>query len=59
MRRGATDSESIRQQFSQFKDVEVTTGRITFDPKGQNSDLSVVHFVETQKDLSWKGLNWQ
>src|SRR5438067_10011748 len=26
--RGATDSESIRQQFSQFKDVEVTTGQI-------------------------------
>jgi branched-chain amino acid transport system substrate-binding protein len=59
VRRGAKDSESIREQFSKFKDVEVTTGRITFDQKGQNSDLSVVHFVETQKDLSWKGLNWQ
>jgi branched-chain amino acid transport system substrate-binding protein len=59
VRRGAKDSESIREQFSKFKDVEVTTGRITFDAKGQTSDLSVVHFVETQKDLSWKGLNWQ
>jgi len=59
VRRGAHDSESIRQQFSKFKNVEVTTGKITFDQKGQNSDLSVVHFVETQKDLSWKGLNWQ
>jgi branched-chain amino acid transport system substrate-binding protein len=59
VRRGAKDSESIREQFSKFKDVEVTTGRITFDPKGQNSDLSVVHFVETQKDLSWKGMSWQ
>src|SRR3954463_14956335 len=59
VRRGAKDSESIREQFSKFKDVEVTTGRITFDQKGQNSDLSVVHFVETQKDLSWKALNWQ
>jgi len=58
VRRGATDSESIRERFSRFKDVEVTTGRISFDPKGQNSDLSVVHFVETQKDLSWKGLDW-
>jgi len=58
VRRGATDSESIRARFSTFKDVEVTTGRISFDPKGQNSDLSVVHFVETQKDLSWKGLDW-
>jgi branched-chain amino acid transport system substrate-binding protein len=59
VKRGAKDSESIREQFSKFKNVEVTTGKITFDAKGQNSDLSVVHFVETQKDLSWKGLNWQ
>ena len=58
VRRGATDQESIRDRFSKMKDVEVTTGKITFDPKGQNSDLSVIHFVETQKDLSWKGLNW-
>jgi branched-chain amino acid transport system substrate-binding protein len=59
VRRGARDSESIREQFSKFKDVEVTTGKITFDRKGQNSDLSVVHFVETQPDLSWKGMSWQ
>jgi branched-chain amino acid transport system substrate-binding protein len=58
VRRGATDSESIRDRFTKFKDVEVTTGKITFGPNGQNSDLSVIHFVETQKDLSWKGLNW-
>lgn len=58
VRRGASDSESIRERFSKFKDVEVTTGKITFGPKGQNTDLSVIHFVETQKDLSWKGLNW-
>jgi branched-chain amino acid transport system substrate-binding protein len=59
VRRGATDTESIRDRFTKMKDVEVTTGKITFDAKGQNSDLSVVHFVETQKDLSWKGMNWQ
>src|SRR3954471_444585 len=59
VRRGATDSESIRERFSKFKNVEVTTGHITFDAKGQTSDLSVVHFVQTQKDLSWKALNWQ
>jgi branched-chain amino acid transport system substrate-binding protein len=58
VRRGATDSESIRDRFSKMKDVEVTTGKVTFDAKGQNSDLSVIHFVETQKDLSWKGLSW-
>jgi branched-chain amino acid transport system substrate-binding protein len=59
VRRGAKDSEGIREQFSKFKDVEVTTGKITFDRKGQNTDLSVVHFVETQPDLSWKGMSWQ
>ena len=59
VRRGATDSESIRDRFSKFKDVEVTTGKITFDAKGQNIDPSVIHFVETQPDLSWKALNWQ
>jgi branched-chain amino acid transport system substrate-binding protein len=58
VRRGANDSESIRDRFSKMKDVEVTTGKITFDAKGQNSDLSVIHFVETQPDLSWKGLPW-
>src|SRR4051812_12702010 len=59
VRRGAHDSESIRDQFSKMKGFEVTTGTISFDAKGQTSDLSVVHFVETQKDLSWKALNWQ
>lgn len=59
VRRGAKDSEGIREQFRKLKDFEVTTGKVSFDPKGQNSDLSVVHFVETQKDLSWKGMSWQ
>ena len=59
VRRGAKDAESIRDRLSKMKDVEVTTGKITFDSKGQNSDLSVIHFVETQKDLSWKALDWQ
>lgn len=58
VRRGATDSESIRERFSKFRDVEVTTGKISFGANGQTTDLSVIHFVETQKDLSWKGLSW-
>ena len=58
IRRGATDSESLRDRLSKTQNLEVTTGKITFDAKGQNSDLSVIHFVETQKDLSWKGLAW-
>jgi branched-chain amino acid transport system substrate-binding protein len=59
VRRGAKDSEGIREQFGKLKDFEVTTGKITFDKKGQNTDLSVVHFVETQPDLSWKSIDWQ
>ena len=58
IRRGAKDSESLRDGLSKMKDVEVTTGKISFDAKGQNSDMSVIHFVETQPDLSWKGLPW-
>ena len=58
VRRGAKDSEGIRSEFTKLKDFEVTTGKISFDKKGQNSDLSVVHFVETQPDLSWKGMSW-
>ena len=58
VRRGATDSESIRERFSGFKGVVVRTGKISFEPNGQNSDLSVIDFVETQNDLSWKGLDW-
>jgi len=58
VRRGAKDAESMRERLSKTKDLEVTTGKISFDAKGQNSDLSVIHFVETQKDLSWKGLAW-
>ncbi|HEY5900882.1 MAG TPA: ABC transporter substrate-binding protein [Burkholderiales bacterium] len=59
VRRGATDTESMREQFRKMKRVELTTGFVTFDEKGQNSDLSVVHVVQTQKDLSWKAINWQ
>ena len=35
VRRGAKDSETIREQFSKFKDVEVTTGKITFDRRAR------------------------
>jgi branched-chain amino acid transport system substrate-binding protein len=58
VRKGATDSESIRNEMLKMKDVEVTTGKITFGPDGQNQNMSVIHYVETQPDLSWKSLNW-
>lgn len=58
VRRGARDSESIRNELAKMNKFEASTGFITFDAKGQNIDPSVIHFVETQKDLSWKGLPW-
>jgi branched-chain amino acid transport system substrate-binding protein len=59
VRRGAKDTETMRDQFRKFRREEVTTGFITFDAKGQNTDLSVVHMVQTQKDGSWKAISWQ
>jgi branched-chain amino acid transport system substrate-binding protein len=59
VRRGAKDTETMRDQFRKFRRQEVTTGFITFDAKGQNTDLSVVHMVQTQKGGSWKAINWQ
>jgi branched-chain amino acid transport system substrate-binding protein len=58
VRKGAKDSESIRNEMLKMKDVEVTTGKITFGADGQNQNMSVIHYVETQPDLSWKTLNW-
>lgn len=58
VRKGATDSESLRNEMLKMKDIEVTTGKITFGPDGQNQNMSVIHYVETQPDLSWKSLNW-
>jgi branched-chain amino acid transport system substrate-binding protein len=58
VRKGAKDSESIRSEMLKMKDLEVTTGKITFGEDGQNQNMSVIHFVETQPDLSWKTLNW-
>ena len=58
VRKGAKDSESIRSEMLKMKDLEVTTGKITFGEDGQNQNMSVIHFVETQADLSWKTLNW-
>ena len=58
VRRGATNAEQIRTEYLKMKDVELTTGKITFGPNGQNQNMSVIHYVETNPDLSWKTLNW-
>jgi branched-chain amino acid transport system substrate-binding protein len=58
VKRGGTTSESIRDQLAKIQKLELTTGFITFDAKGQNIDPSTMHFVETEKDYSWKTLDW-
>lgn len=58
VKRGATNSEEIKNQLLKMVDVEVTTGKITFGTNGQNQNMSVIHYVETNPDLSWKTLNW-
>jgi branched-chain amino acid transport system substrate-binding protein len=59
VRTGATDNLSMRENLARIKRLETTTGLINFDAKGQNIDPSVIHYVETQPDLSWKTLNWK
>jgi branched-chain amino acid transport system substrate-binding protein len=59
VRRGANDAQSMRDQLAKIKGLEVTTGKIDFDGKGQTIDPSVIHYVETTPDLGWKTLNWQ
>lgn len=58
VRRGAKDPESFREKMATIKSFEVTTGKINFDAKGQTTDLSILHYVETQADGTWNGLAW-
>jgi len=59
VRRGATDPESMRAKLATIKNLEVTTGIIGFNAKGQTQDLSVIHYVQTTPDLGWKTLDWK
>jgi len=59
IRRGAHDARSFRDIFAQMKGIEVTTGTIDFDKTGQNSNLSVMHYVETTPQLTWRHLDWK
>jgi branched-chain amino acid transport system substrate-binding protein len=58
VRRGAKDAQSMRDKLATIKGLEVTTGTIDFDAKGQTINPSVIHFVETTPELGWKTLNW-
>lgn len=58
VKRGAKDPEGFRDAFAKMKDIEVTTGKIDFDAKGQNTSLSVIHYVETEPSLKLVSLPW-
>ncbi len=42
-----------------MKGIELATGTIDFGPDGQNTNPSVMHYVETQPDLTWRELDWR
>jgi branched-chain amino acid transport system substrate-binding protein len=56
VKRGGTTPATLRDKLAETKKLELTTGFITFDEKGQNIDPSTMHFVETNPDFSWKSL---
>ncbi len=58
-RRGAKDAKSFQATLSTLKGIEVTTGTIDFDAKGQNANLSVIHYVETSPSLALTSLAWK
>lgn len=58
IRRGAHDAKSFRDTLAKMHGIQLATGTIDFGPDGQNTNLSVMHYVETQPDLSWKTLDW-
>src|SRR5262244_2323216 len=58
VRRGATDSQSIRDVMATTKDFSGVTGSVEFDKTNQNTKMDTIHYMETLPDLSWKALGW-
>jgi branched-chain amino acid transport system substrate-binding protein len=58
IRRGATDSQSIRDRMAATKDFAGVTGSVEFDKTNQNIKMDTIHYMETLPDLSWKPLGW-
>src|SRR5499427_614550 len=58
IRRGATDSQSIRDIMATTKDFSGVTGSVEFDKTNQNVKMDTIHYMETLPDLSWKALGW-
>ncbi|MBI3435307.1 MAG: ABC transporter substrate-binding protein [Proteobacteria bacterium] len=58
VRRGATDSQSIRDLMATTKGFAGVTGSVEFDKSNQNIKMDTIHYMETLPDLSWKALGW-
>src|SRR4051794_39013445 len=58
IRRGANDSQSIRDIMATTKDFSGVTGSVEFDKTNQNIKMDTIHYMETLPDLSWKALGW-
>jgi branched-chain amino acid transport system substrate-binding protein len=59
VRRGAKDTQSMRDGLATTKAFSGVTGSVEFDQHNQNLKLDTIHYVETQSDLSWKALQWK
>jgi branched-chain amino acid transport system substrate-binding protein len=58
VRRGAKDSQSIRDTMATTKNFSGVTGSVEFDKTNQNIKMDTIHYMETLPDLSWKALAW-
>ena len=58
VRRGATNSQSIRDVMTETKNFSGVTGSVEFDKTNQNTKMDTIHYMETLPDLSWKALGW-
>ncbi len=58
VRRGAKDSQSIRDIMAATKGFSGVTGSVEFDKTNQNIRMDTIHYMETLPDLSWKALGW-
>jgi branched-chain amino acid transport system substrate-binding protein len=58
VRRGAKDSQSVRDTMAATKNFSGVTGSVEFDKNNQNIKMDTIHYMETLPDLSWKALGW-
>ena len=58
VKRGAHDAKSIRDMLAATKGFAGVTGSVSFDQHNQNTMMDTVHYMETEPDLSWKGVKW-